>query len=340
MTAIYLRAAGVIAVLAALGLLATSGMTQPQAASSRTTQGRQKESSKARHQLANSHSKDEQAIRKAFADYVEAMNKCDSDAILAHWAEDGDYTNEAGETTHGREAIGEMCKPAVAHLKGHKASGRVVSLKFIGPDAALMEGELDYTTPEGNQEATRLSSAWVKSDGHWLISYAREQSNDSPTTTSRAHGGLRQLEWLVGQWQGEGTKADVQSNCDWAPEKSFLTIHYTVERGASEPKLVTVRIAWDPANEIIRSWVFDSLGGFGEGTWQREGNRWIVESTGVLPDGSTGSSTDIWEFVDNNTYMWRSTDREIDEQPMPDAEVKFVRKTAAPRGETHREGQP
>jgi hypothetical protein len=113
-----------------------------------------------------------------------------------------------------------------------------------------------------------------------------------------------------------------------------------VERSASEPKLVTLRIGWDPANETIRSWVFDSLGGFGEGSWRRDGNRWTVESTGVLPDGRTGSSTDVWEFVDENSYVWRSTDREIDGQPMADAEVKFVRKTATPRGDTHREGQP
>src|ERR1700687_5747362 len=95
MTAIHLRAVGVTAVLAALGLLATSGLTQPQAAPSRETHGRQKESSKARRSVPNSHSQDEQAIRKSFADYVEAMNKGDSDAILSHWADEGDYTNDA-----------------------------------------------------------------------------------------------------------------------------------------------------------------------------------------------------------------------------------------------------
>jgi uncharacterized protein (TIGR02246 family) len=315
-------------------------MTQPQTAPSREAHSQQKGPSKARHSVPNSHAKDEQAIRKSFADYVDAMNKCDSDAILSHWSEDADYTNEAGETTHGREAIGEMCKPAMPHLKGHKASGRVISLKFIRPDVALVEGELDYTTPDGNQEATRLSSAWVKSDGHWLINCAREQANDSATTTPNAYQNLKQLEWLVGEWQGEGTKADVRATCDWGPEKTFLIIHYMVDRGASEPKLVTLRIGWDPANETIRSWVFDTLGGFGEGTWQRDGNRWIVESTGVLPDGSTGSSTDVWGYGDENTYVWKSTEREIDEQPMPDAEVKFVRKSESPRGDTHREGHP
>ena len=30
---------------------------------------------------------------------------------------------------------------------------------------------------------------------------------------------------------------------------------------------VTQRIGWDPAAKQIRSWEFDSEGGFGEGTW-------------------------------------------------------------------------
>jgi uncharacterized protein (TIGR02246 family) len=345
MTAIQLRAAGVIAVLAAVGLLATSGLTKPQAPPSRETPGRQKESSNARHSAPNPHSQDEQAIRKAFADYVYALSKGNSDAILSHWAEEGDYTNEAGEVIHGREAIGAACKPAMPNLKGHKASGRVRSVKFIRPDVALVDGELNYTAPDGNRETTRLSSAWVKSGDRWLISCAREEPGESSAEASTAYQHLKQLEWLVGERQGEGAKAEVRSTCDWAPEKSFLVLHYVVERGDSEPKLVTLRIGWDPANETIRSWVFDSLGGFGDGTWRRDGNQWIVESTGVLPDGGTGSSTDVWQFVDENTYMWKSTDREIDGQPMPDAEVKFVRKTAAAREDTqrkdtHREGQP
>jgi hypothetical protein len=78
---------------------------------------------------------------------------------------------------------------------------------------------------------------------------------------------------------------------------------------------------------MMRSWVFDSHGGFGEGNWQRDGNRWVVACAGVLPDGGTGQATNIWEFVDPKTFVWRAVDREVDGQPVGDMDVKFVRKS-------------
>jgi hypothetical protein len=74
--------------------------------------------------------------------------------------------------------------------------------------------------------------------------------------------------------------------------------------------------------------VFDSDGGFAEAYWRRDGNRWIVGTSGVLPDGGTGGSTNIYEFVDENSFVWRATERDVDGQPLADAEVKFVRPAA------------
>ena len=48
---------------------------------------------------------------------------------------------------------------------------------------------------------------------------------------------------------------------------------------------VTQRIGWDPLTKQIKSWVFDSEGGYGDGLWTRKGNQWVIKSTGVLPDG-------------------------------------------------------
>jgi hypothetical protein len=49
-------------------------------------------------------------------------------------------------------------------------------------------------------------------------------------------------------------------------------------------------IGWDPLEERIRSWTFDGEGGFGEGTWTREGDRWLLRETGVAPDGTRTSA--------------------------------------------------
>ena len=91
---------------------------------------------------------------------------------------------------------------------------------------------------------------------------------------------------------------------------------------------MTVRIGWDPLNARIRSWIFDSNGGFGEGLWVKDGKKWVVGTSGVLPDGGTGGSTNSFEFVDQDSLIWKITDRDLDGQPLADAEVKFVRKPA------------
>ncbi len=89
-------------------------------------------------------------------------------------------------------------------------------------------------------------------------------------------------------------------------------------------------IGWDPAAGTIRSWMFDSDGGFGEGTWSKKGNSWIVKFSQVLPDGRKASATNIYTLIDANTFTWKSIGRKVDGEFLPNVEeVKMVRKTAS-----------
>ena len=62
-------------------------------------------------------------------------------------------------------------------------------------------------------------------------------------------------------------------------------------------------IGWDPAAGTIRSWMFDSDGGFGEGTWSKKGNRWLIKFKQVLPDGRKASATNIYTIIDHDTCL-------------------------------------
>ena len=87
-------------------------------------------------------------------------------------------------------------------------------------------------------------------------------------------------------------------------------------------------IGWDAADKKIRSWVFDSDGGCGEGVWTHKGNRWYIKQVGVLPDGQRSSEVNILTKVDDNTFTWQSTNREIDGEVQPNIdEIKVVRTT-------------
>lgn len=66
-----------------------------------------------------------------------------------------------------------------------------------------------------------------------------------------------------------------QTKVDWTKGQRFCRRSITVSCGEEAFMHATEIIGWDPANSTLRSWVFDSEGGFSEGTWTQEENRWI-----------------------------------------------------------------
>lgn len=269
---------------------------------------------------------DEEGIRKAGVAYIEAMNKGDHEALMALWAPNADYIDADGKRTHGRDAIGTLFKTSLPEMKGTRVSGKSHSIKFLRPEVALEDGSLEYASPEGGKESNRYAVVWVKSGDKWVISSARDLPAEVEDLPSLAYGQLRPLEWLVGEWENDGGKGEVKMTGRWAPNKTFLMMEYEVKREGADPMTVTQRVGWDPLNGVVRSWVFDSTGGFGEAYWERDGKQWIAGAAGVLPDGGAGGQTNVLEFVDDNSFIWRSIDRDVDDQPLPDVEVKMVRK--------------
>jgi uncharacterized protein (TIGR02246 family) len=271
---------------------------------------------------------DDKGIREAGRAYIEALNKGDVDAVINMWAPDADYIDESGKQTRGKEAIAAIFKKTLPELKGAKWSGTTNSLRFLRPEVAMEDGTLESISPDGTKASNRFAVVWVKSGDKWLIGSARDLPVEVDELPSLAYPQLKPLEWLVGEWQDSGPKSDVNLVAKWAPNKSFLVLDYTIKREGDQQLDVNMRIGWDEVNGLIRSWVFDSNGGFGEGYWERDGNRWVVGCAGILADGGSGGATNIWEFVDQNNFTWRSVDRDVDGQPIADAEVKFVRQGA------------
>jgi len=272
---------------------------------------------------------DEAAVRAHNKAYVEALVSGDLDTVMAFWAPDGDYIDEAGKVTSGKDNIAALFKKALPELKGSKVSGKVLKLKFLSPTIAFEDGTIDTTSPTGVKDSGRYAAVWSKAGDKWLLSSVRDLPSDVADLPSLAAAQLKDLEWLVGDWVDDEPKKDVTMNCHWDLNKAFLLMHYEVKREGMEDLKVAVRVGWDAASGKIRSWTFDSQGGFSEAFWMKDGKRWLVGTSGVLPDGGIGESTLIYEFKDANTFVWRATEREGDGQPGADAEGKYVRKPAA-----------
>ena len=311
MTSLKHRAPAVLAVLAAGGLIAVA-LLRPF-------------HSTAVAQPAADPTAAEAEVRKASAAYIAAMTAGDLDAILAFWAADADYIAEDGTVTRGKPAVAELFKSSLPWPKGTKYEGKVNSVRFLRNEIVLEDGTLSATEPDGAKGSNRYALVWTKADGKWLLSSVRDLPGEVTEVPSAPFPQLQGLQWLVGEWQEDGANGDVKILCRWSDNKAFLLMDYTVKRDGKDPLTVTQRIGWDPLNGTVRSWVFDSEGGFGEGDWERAGRNWTVEAAGVLPDGGTGAATQRYEFQDANAFVWRSTNREIDGQPLDDLEVKYVR---------------
>ncbi len=172
-------------------------------------------------------------------------------------------------------------------------------------------------------------AVWSKTGDKWQIRSVRDLPNEPATEPTPAAEQLKQLAWMLGRWSHKGDAVSAAINCHFALTESFLVHDYTLSPKDGDPFQVTQFIGWDPRNDRLRSWYFDSRGSFGEGEWTRSGNTWTIQSSGTLPDGRGASSTNSWTFVDDQTCVWKSINREIDGQPVADSEVEFKKQPAA-----------
>ena len=132
---------------------------------------------------------------------------------------------------------------------------------------------------------------------------------------------------MIGDWVDEGDGASVSLENRWSKNKHFIirTFSVTIEGqvGLEGKQILT----WDPIKKTIRSWVFDSEGGFGEAVWTQRGDKWVATSSQILKGGKRASSINILTPVDENSFTWQSVGREVDGELLPNTpKVTIVRK--------------
>ena len=135
---------------------------------------------------------------------------------------------------------------------------------------------------------------------------------------------------MIGDWIDEGADSVVRLHCQWSEDENFLLRTFTVKRQGKPVMTVTQRIGWDPVARRVRSWEFDSQGGFGQGEWSRDGEKWVVKSTGVRPEGTTASATNVMIRERPDLVSWVSTDRVIGDQSVPDSEAYVLVRVPPP----------
>jgi hypothetical protein len=199
---------------------------------------------------------------------------------------------------------------------------------MVGSGLAIEEGRRVVSTKDDKSSAvTRYTFVLIKEQGQWKIASGREVNDEDSLTP---HDRLKPLAWLVGDWVDEGSDAVIQMSCKWSDDTNYLLAEYNVKIQGKPAMKSSQRIGWDPLTEKIKSWVFDSDGGHGEGIWAQIDDHWVIKSTAVMPDGQTGSATIVLEPQGKDTYIMKGFDRIRGKTAEPDFEVKIVRKPPEP----------
>jgi uncharacterized protein (TIGR02246 family) len=268
---------------------------------------------------------DEQAIMKAGAAYAAAFDRGDVDHLLSFWSPEAEYIDESGNVTKGREAIAAHIRKSQEDLKGYKMKLERTSFRFVTPDVALVDGKATLVSPEGKEDVTPFASVWVKSNGKWLVRSLRDLAEDDSKEAVTPADHLKPLEPLLGDWVSADKSMDVRLHCGWTLHKSFMLAEYTVKSGDHE-SMTANRFGWDPVNQQIHSWYFDSVGGFGEGNWSESDDGWVAQVSAVLPDGRIGTATQSIHLIGDKSFVFRIRNRAVDGRPLADVDMHFVRK--------------
>lgn len=271
---------------------------------------------------------EEAAIRKAVEAYVAAFNQGDAQALAAMWSPEAVYTNPlSGQQVVGREAIQQQFASIFAEAKDARLEAATDAVQFISPGVAVEHGTARVVHSEQPPVESAYTAIYVKRDGRWLLDRVTEE--DLPAGRS-SYEQLKELEWMIGTWVDQDDQDRVETTYEWTRNQNFITCFFTLSVRDRIDMAGMQIIGWDPATKQIRSWVFDSGGGYGEGVWSKENKRWNIHSTGTLPDGSKTSSVNIITYVDDNTFTWQSINRVARGELLPNVdEVVVVRQTAA-----------
>jgi uncharacterized protein (TIGR02246 family) len=303
------RFMAMIAILCGLLCLAARGMGQgePKSRTEPQIKARSKVAAKSGESSAAEPAADA-AVRESAKRFVANYNKHDAKSAAADFAPMAEFITENGTVIRGREAIERHFAAVFMEAPQAHLELQIESIRLVTSNVAIEEGRVEFVArPRTPAETSRYSALHVYQDGQWWLARTRDFSADAAALSN--HERLTELEGLVGEWMEEGEDAFVATNCKWSNNRNYLLQEFTIRIGAASPVTGSTRIGWDPLTRQIKSWTFDSDGGYSEALWTRGLDQWVLKSQGVTHLGRSYSRTSILRHVDQGTLSWESRDR-------------------------------
>lgn len=298
------------------GLLTGIGMLAAVAGGWMLTQGSPLTSFAAQDAAAKSERPDDdKAIREAAQGFARAFEKGDAKAVGEFFTEEGEYRDDGDQVIQGRAALEKAYAGFFAKRPELSVEGKTDSVRFLGKDTAVETGTFTVRAKGAKPISSRYSSLYARQNGRWLIAMLKEWGRDEPASPN-----LQELGWLIGTWEADTPERSVRTSYEWVANKKFIRSHFTIKnkKDNAEVSAGAQVIGIDPASDLVRSWTFDSDGGIGEANWSQDGERWVIESAGTLPDGSATTAVNFLARAGAEGFTWRSVERTLDGEKQPD----------------------
>jgi uncharacterized protein (TIGR02246 family) len=293
------------------------------AAQSAHAQSKTGSAEKASKAANSSDNKDEEAIRKAARDFSAAVAKGDAKAIAALWAESGEFEDDVGQVLRGREAIEKSYTEMFKEQPGGKLDVKIQSIRFLTPDVAVEEGVL-RSTSAGRElpSTTRYAAIDVRENGQWKIAQCREWG------VGQEH--LDDLNWLVGKWKGTAKDGETTATFTWDEKQPILLAKLATKpvagKAGATAQSTTIKIGYDARRGAFHSWHSEQDGAQSRAQWHRDGNRWVIDSSGLTTDGKETSGQFMLSRIDDNNFTWRTANRSVGDKTLPDSvPIKLTR---------------
>jgi uncharacterized protein (TIGR02246 family) len=259
---------------------------------------------------------------------IKAFNAGDAAALGAMFLDGGELVNEAGDVYAGRPAITALFADFFTRFPRAVLEMQPMSTRAVGEGLAVEEGERRITAAEGAASAqVRYVVVRSRQGDRWPIASYHEFADD-PLPTPREM--LQSVAWLVGEWVDESPAGRTAVTFRWSDDGNFLLGDYEITGPDQQASRSTQRIGWDAAAGRLRSWTFDSDGGYSVGEWDATAAGWTVKSAATMPDGTLGSATMMILPKDADHFVVRATDRIVAGFEESDFELTIARRAPAP----------
>lgn len=250
----------------------------------------------------------EAAVHASAKGFAESYNRHDAKALAAGFTENGELMTEDGTVLRGRDVIEQHFQAVFAAAPKARIGIRVEAIRAIGSGVAIEEGLVESASdPEATPERSQYVAVHVQQSGKWLVARARDFPAEAIALP--VHERLKDLEFLAGDWLGEGEGVSTNTSCRWVDNGNYLVQEFTIRFAGRVAITGSTRIGWDPQSKQIRSWTFDSDGSFSEARWTGAGHEWMLKSNGTTHDGRSATATTLLKRIDATTLSWESHDR-------------------------------